>query len=237
MITDFTKVILATNSSFHTVMPFDPNTDRLVPVDLSAANESLSKEIFNDIHLFSAYMDAVRERNGARYAIGGYGEHREVYSFSPVFDAGAMEEEPRRFHLGIDIWGKAGTRVICPLKGIVHSTGYNHARGDYGGTVILAHEVSGIHFHTLYGHLTEAAVNENNAGEIIEPGQVFAAFGLPGENGYWPPHLHFQVILDIGNYVGDYPGVCRFSEREGWLANCPDGDSILCLNRYLPPSG
>jgi hypothetical protein len=45
--------------------------------------------------------------------------------------------------------------------------------------------------------------------------------------------LHFQIILDIADWKGDYPGVCKYSEREKWLKNSPDPDIILQLNKYL----
>jgi hypothetical protein len=41
------------------------------------------------------------------------------------------------------------------------------------------------------------------------------------------------LILDIGEWKGDYPGVCKFSEKEKWIANSPDPDIILQLNQYL----
>jgi hypothetical protein len=56
---------------------------------------------------------------------------------------------------------------------------------------------------------------------------VFAAFGIPYENGHWPPHLHFQVIVDMKGMKGDYPGVCAWPERESYLENSPDPDIIL----------
>jgi hypothetical protein len=33
------------------------------------------------------------------------------------------------------------------------------------------------------------------------------------------------------DWKGDYPGVCRFSERKQWLDNCPDPDLILQMVR------
>jgi hypothetical protein len=72
-----------------------------------------------------------------------------------------------------------------------------------------------------------------NEGERISKGDVFAEFGIPAENGQWPPHLHFQIIVDIGEYKGDYPGVCKVSEKEKWLSNSPDPDLILQLNQYI----
>jgi hypothetical protein len=29
---------------------------------------------------------------------------------------------------------------------------------------------------------------------------------------------------------GDYPGVCKYSERKKYLANCPDPDLILGMS-------
>ncbi len=49
------------------------------------------------------------------------------------------------------------------------------------------------------------------------------------ENGGWPPHVHFQVMLEIGDAAGDYPGVCRRSESARWLAVCPDPRPLLGL--------
>jgi peptidoglycan LD-endopeptidase LytH len=60
-------------------------------------------------------------------------------------------------------------------------------------------------------------------------GDWIAAFGEPAENGHWPPHLHFQVILDMQGMKGDFPGVCKFSERGKFLANSPDPDFILTM--------
>jgi hypothetical protein len=53
------------------------------------------------------------------------------------------------------------------------------------------------------------------------------------ENGNWPSHLHVQLIIDMEGWEGDYPGVCKFSEKERWLANCPDPDLMLNLNKYI----
>ncbi|RYY45614.1 MAG: hypothetical protein EOO06_16155 [Chitinophagaceae bacterium] len=39
--------------------------------------------------------------------------------------------------------------------------------------------------------------------------------------------------LDIGNWEGDYPGVCKKSEAAKYLLNSPDPDSILNLRRFL----
>jgi murein DD-endopeptidase MepM/ murein hydrolase activator NlpD len=207
------------------VVPFVPE-DRLLRFNLTATNPDLDAETFTSTERFSKWVDDLLERNGARYGIGGYGEHRTIYARSEHFDKG---EEPRRLHLGIDIWGAAGTPVSAPIDAVVHSFAFNNHFGDYGGTVILQHEVNGFRFHTLYGHLSLSSLQGKADGMPVARGEIFAWFGVPEENGQWPPHLHFQVIIDMGGHVGDYPGVCRYSEREQWLANGPDPDVLLNL--------
>ena len=44
-------------------------------------------------------------------------------------------------------------------------------------------------------------------GEKIRKGEVFAALGDASVNGDYAPHLHLQIICDIGEHQGDYPGV------------------------------
>jgi len=220
------------------VVPFHPQTDKLCLLDLTEKNKNIPANILDDINGFIGYINDQLKKTGTRYGIGGYNEHRTVYSRSKVFDAKDPEDEPRRLHLGIDIWGKPHTPVMAPLDGIVHSYASNDNFGDYGATIILSHLLSGITFHTLYGHLSLSSIKNIQEGDSISKGDVFAEFGIPAENGQWPPHLHFQVIADMEVPIaigrkGDYPGVCKFSEKEIWLANCPDPDLILQLNRYV----
>jgi murein DD-endopeptidase MepM/ murein hydrolase activator NlpD len=218
---------------FEPVVPFNPEKDKLSLFDFTASNKELTDEVLNDVRSFSEYINRKLEKAKARYGIGGYGEHREVYSRSKVFDGNTPGEEPRRLHLGVDIWGKPNTAVIAPLDGLVHSFAFNNQPGDYGATIILAHQLQGISFYTLYGHLSLNSIKNIQAGERITKGDRFAEFGIPAENGQWPPHLHFQIIHDLGEWSGDYPGVCKFSEKERYLSNCPDPDLILQMNQYL----
>ena len=122
---------------------------------------------------------------------------------------------------------------MAPCDGIIHSFAFNNNFGDYGVTIILSHSFGGAGFYTLYGHLSLGSIKNISEGDRFSKGDVFAGFGLPSENGHWPPHLHFQIIIDLGEWKGDYPGVCKFSEKEKWLANSPDSDLILGFNRYL----
>jgi len=212
-------------STFHPVVPLTEG-EKVIPLNLSETNTDLTPEIFGDTDLFSAYINMLLQIEGARYGIGGYLENRKVYARSRVFDAAGSTEEPRTLHLGVDIWGKAGTVVMAPLAGTVHSTGNHPEYGNYGATIILQHELEGLTFFTLYGHLAFADL-ETNAGDTVRAGQAFAHFGLPEENGHWPPHLHFQVMADLQGYAGDYPGVCAPSKVGFYRANCLDPNLIL----------
>jgi murein DD-endopeptidase MepM/ murein hydrolase activator NlpD len=229
----FEEVMHINADAFRRVVPFDPSSDRLLQLDFTDANKDLSEEILADTQRFSDFISNTLNVAGARYGIGGYNEHRTVYSRSKVFDAITPGEEPRRLHLGTDIWGHPDTAVVAPVDGTVHSFAFNDQFGDYGATIILAHQLNGFVFYSLYGHLDLASLASLQEGQMIKAGDAFAAFGIPAENGHWPPHLHFQLILDIGDCHGDYPGVCKFSEREKWLKNSPDPEWILQMNRFV----
>ncbi|MFT3825652.1 MAG: peptidoglycan DD-metalloendopeptidase family protein [Chitinophagaceae bacterium] len=227
-------ILFRNRDIFHKVVVFNPATEKLLPLDFTAGNTELTAEVITDTALFSKYVEAKLEAAGARYGIGGYAEHRTIYDRSTVFDADKPGEEPRRLHLGTDIWGPAGTPVFAFAGGMVHSVAFNDQYGDYGATMILLHQLDGMPFYTLYGHISLADIQGMSAGQYVTRGQEIAHFGEPHENGHWPPHLHFQVIIDMELKQGDYPGVCKYSEREKYLDNCPDPDTILNLNRYLP---
>jgi peptidoglycan LD-endopeptidase LytH len=218
---------------FHPVVPFLPEKDKLILLDLSFSNDELMEDVYVNTGEFAKWIEARLNKAGALYAIGGYDEHRKVYNRSSVFDASENNDEPRRLHLGTDIWGKCNTPVMAPLNGVVHSFAFNNNFGDYGATIILSHYINEISFHTLYGHLSLNSIKNLQEGAMIKKGEVFAEFGMQFENGNWPPHLHFQIIMDLEDWKGDYPGVCKLSEKEKYLANCPDPDLILQMKQYL----
>ena len=164
---------------------------------------------------------------GEPLRFGGYGEDRSVYTqtlFAPEGD------EPRTVHLGVDVFAPAGASVFTPLNARVHSSQINDAEGDYGPTIILEHTPApGLKFHTLYGHLDRDSLKGLKPGTAFMAGEKFAELGTRRENGGWTPHLHFQIILDIGSAKGDYPGVAKRSEKDRWLSICPDPAKLLGL--------
>ena len=218
--------------TFHKVVDFNPRKDRLIQMDFTSENDELEGIDLQDTEKFSLYVREKLKKEKARYGIGGYGELRDVYRRSEIFN-GYVNEEPRRLHLGIDIWGEEGTKVYAPLGGLVHSYGFNNNFGDYGATLILLHQLDTVTFYTLYGHLSLDDIARVTEFQYIVRGHVIGHFGKPEENGHWPPHLHFQLIKDIRTYKGDYPGVCSLSERKKYLSNCPDPDLVLNMMQYV----
>ena len=216
---------------FAPVVKFAPGTDKVVGINLTSGNSELSDDIISDIHLFEEFINRHLQVNDATFAIGGYLENRDLYRRSEVFDGIGMQE-PRRIHVGMDIWGKAGTAIYAPLTGVVHSTAYNDVKGDYGATIILKHVLDGCVFHTLYGHLMKSDLVLKE-GDTIQAGDILAHFGNHHENGFWPPHLHFQVIEDMEGKKGDYPGVCSKSTKPHYERNCLNPDLILRLNQFI----
>ncbi len=225
-------LLIKSRELFQPVINFDAERDKIIAFDFTEKNEALKKIDLQNIEEFSTYINNELKANHATFGFGGYDELRVLYKRSALFDEGDAEE-PRRLHLGIDIWCDEGTEIFAPLDGVVHSYAFNNNYGDYGATIIISHRIDGLEFFTLYGHLSLADIQNLDEGQKVKHGQKFAHFGKPAENGQWPPHLHFQIIENLSGYRGDYPGVCKLSEREKYLANCPDPGIILQLGNSL----
>ncbi len=217
--------------AFHNVVPFIHGKDKLLLMNFTAANPELKNINTDDENIFASYIQQKIKNSGALYGIGGYNEYRSVYSRSNVFD-NVPDGEPRRLHLGIDIWCKAGTPIHAFMGGMVHSFAFNNRFGDYGATLVLLHQLDGNAFYSLYGHISLEDINNISPGQYITRGEEIAHVGTYAENGNWPPHLHFQLIHDMEMKKGDYPGVCAYGEKDKYLKNCPDPDLVLNMMQY-----
>ena len=218
---DLPALLARHRAAFAPVLPGCPTAGPGVArLDFTAANPRLAQpERLRDTAAFAGLVRAMLAEQRAAVGIGGYLENRVIYRRSPHFDAAA---EPRSLHLGVDVWVPAGTPVAAPLPAVVHSLADNNHFGDYGPTVILQHDLEGVSFYSLYGHLSRADLAGLRAGQALAAGQVFAHVGPYPENGDWPPHLHLQLLADTQGRVGDFPGVAPPSERAYWAALCPD---------------
>ena len=110
----------------------------------------------------------------------------------------------------------------------MHSIADNANSLDYGPTVVLEHQAGpgGPRYYTLYGHLARGSSAGLSAGIPVAAGAVIARIGSGTENGGWPPHLHFQIITDLLDRHGDFPGVADPAERRVWLSLAPDPNLV-----------
>ncbi len=210
------------NENFQPVIKSSKPYKRL---DFSASNSELIKQEFESTNQFSEYVFQIMLEENRKIGVGGYGEKRIIYSKLRHFGAG--NAEARDLHLGTDIWADEGTIVYAPLNGYIHSFAFNNHEGDYGPTIILRHQVDNNTFFTLYGHLSQSSLEGIEVGQEFKAGQVIGSIGNLPENGNWPPHLHFQIIEEIGSYIGDYPGVCHKKDSDYYFQNCPNPNLIL----------
>lgn len=119
---------------------------------------------------------------------------------APFLTGEAGKVEPRRLHLGTDIWGPAGTSVMTPLEGRVHSFAFNNQSGDYGATIILKHELAGNSFFTLYGHLALKDIEECQVGDQLSAGTSPLHNWVNGmKPGDGLPIFIFRSFLILGN--------------------------------------
>lgn len=198
---------------------------KYTPLDLTAFNLELHQLNITDSSQFEAYVEDLLAKKEAKVAYGRYNEVRDLYKRSKAFNEPNTEE--RNIHIGLDLWIKAGTTVLAALDGKVHSFQYNNNLGDYGPTIILEHQLADHIFYTLYGHLSLESIAFIKVGDFFARGQQLATLGDATVNGDYSPHLHFQIIKNIADNFGDYPGVCSKNKVNYYLENCPDPNLLL----------
>jgi murein DD-endopeptidase MepM/ murein hydrolase activator NlpD len=213
---------LIERSSDRFVPMFDPRltANNCVSMDLSSSSREFDS--LDEAELDAAILQKL-DSAGAIAGVGGYLENRSLYQHTDLFQGDAE----RCIHIGVDVFMPAGSTVYAPLDGSVHSFANRQVWGDYGPVIILRHELDGVEFHSLYGHLSEASLQDLSPGKVIRAGEAVARIGPRPVNGNWAPHLHFQLIRDMQGYSGDYPGVVRPAELDYFRQNCPDPTALL----------
>ncbi len=196
-----------------------------VPLNLSVTNPELNQHKLETAQDYEIFIQNHLDKNKGKIAFGGYIETRNLYQRSTVFKNTNSDE--RNIHIGLDLWMNESATIHAALDGSIHSFQNNTALCDYGPTIILSHEIEGIKFHTLYGHLSEASLIGKKVGDIVKKGERIATLGLSTINGDYAPHLHFQIIIDMEGKVGDYPGVCSEKTLPFYKSNCPDPNILL----------
>ncbi|MGH7540577.1 MAG: aminotransferase class III-fold pyridoxal phosphate-dependent enzyme, partial [Gemmatimonadota bacterium] len=84
-----------------------------------------------------------------------------------------------------------------------------------------------VRFFTLYGHLSGPSLGGLEEGAPIAAGRTIGHVGDRPAHGAWPPHLHFQIVVDPLGHHGTFPGAAPPSQREVWLALSPDPNLLL----------
>lgn len=201
------------------------NLSQYVRLDLSETNREFVEERPETAEDFENYISNYLKKNNAKVAFGGYIEGRFLYKRSTIFKDDSKPE--RNIHIGLDLWAEEGTSVLAALDGKVHSFKNNVGLGDYGPTIILEHEVQKKKFYTLYGHLSLESIENLKVGDNFKKGDKIATLGNASVNGDYAPHVHFQIIHNIEDYWGDYPGVCNTNDLNFYIENCPDPNLLL----------
>lgn len=196
-----------------------------IPFDLSISNQELAKYKTQTAREFEFYIETLLAQAKAKVAFGGYLEQRNIYKRSENFNNSTTAE--RNIHIGLDLWVKTGTPVLAAFNGTVHSFKNNNSLGDYGPTIILKHIIENQTFYTLYGHLSLESIADLKVGDVFLKEQILGTLGKPDVNGDYAPHLHFQIIKNIGDNFGDYPGVCSKIDLDYYTNNCPNPNLVL----------
>ena len=206
------------------LLPCDLRTTPATVFDLGPGNPDLAALDLRDVAGFTRYVFEEMERRGTPLGFGRYAEERVVYRHRALFGEG---EEPRSLHLGLDLFSPPGTPVASPLAGRIHSFADNDRPGDYGPTVVIEHATPEATFCTLHGHLARRSMASWKVGAPVATGERIGWLGDASENGGWPPHLHLQLIVEMRDHRGDYPGVAAPSQRDEMLRRCPDPNLLL----------
>ena len=219
------KLLESIATGFVSILDTDNSTDAYVALDLSTTNKELENVDITNADDCESYIQQILEATNSTVAYGGYLEKRNLYAKNANFSKEV--EVARDIHLGVDFWAKAGTKVIAPLNGVVHSFKNNAVTGDYGPTIILKHTVEDRDFYSLYGHLAVSSLHNIYIGKEYSKGSVIGTLGTAEVNVGYAPHLHFQLIIDIEEYKGDYPGVCTVKDLVYYANNCPNPNLLL----------
>ncbi len=197
-------------------------------LDLRVGSTDLgNNKHFESIMPFERRINKMLENANVEVGVGGYLEIRPVYTTDAYTVMGNEGPIWRSMHLGLDIWMKSGIPFFIPFDGVVEAVQNNAAERDYGPTLIVRHQAEDFEFFTLYGHIGEEVLEEFKEGDTVKAGQQIATNGIPPINGNWPPHLHFQLMLDLLGIKGDFPGVAFPDERSVWQSICPDPNLLI----------
>lgn len=209
------------------------NKTKFYKLDLSVGSNWLgTRNEIEDLDFFQFKIEKLQKTIPDYIISGGYLEPRSIYSSNSYEKVGNEGEENRTIHLGLDFWVPVGTKVSSIYDGEIVAALNDKGNKEYGGLVVIKHNVEDFEFFTLYGHNSVDSVLKNKVGSKVRRGEIIAEVANYPENGNWAPHLHFQIILSMLNYKIDYPGVCYSKQEDVWKDICPD-PNILFKSKEL----
>jgi hypothetical protein len=194
-------------------------------LDLSDSGSAVDRLDPLDPDGFQRWLDDAMG-TGYAWGIGNYLECRtKLLRHFPQ-----MQEEGRCYHLGVDIVLPKGSPLYAPLPGKVAAAGYEKGQGNYGGYLLLAHDLpASERFYTFYGHLEPTLTAA--AGTVLGAGETMARTGGFAENGNWFYHTHLQIITPLGLADGyDTRGYCTPEMLGHIRERCPDPAPLLCCS-------
>lgn len=229
---NFSEFLSQLTLGFTQVLDVNLKEEDYIIIDLSENNIELGKVDVSSSRAFSNYITEYLNSFGKKVAFGGYAEVRKLYRRSSLFTASEDEDSNRNIHLGLDFWADAHTDVLAVLDGKIHSFNDNSNFGDYGPTIIIEHSFQEKKFYSLYGHLSRASLENLKSEMPIKKGEKIGELGTAEENGDYAPHLHFQIIEDLDEKIGDFPGVTSRKDLDFYLQNCPDPNYLIKLRKF-----
>ena len=205
-------------------------------LDLSVSSTWIGhRSDFNDLDLFQFKIDKLQKEHPNKIIAGGYLEPRPIYTSTAYDKIGNYGRESRTVHLGVDFWLPTHTPVHALFDGEVVVAVDDVGDKEYGGLLILKHQIDDFEFYTLYGHNTPESILKHAVGDQIQKGQKISELGNYPENGNWAPHLHFQIMLSLLDYKDDFPGVAYPNQLNVWKSLCLDPNLLFKLENLTSP--
>lgn len=203
-------------------------SEKVVNLDMSVGSTLLGNlSEYNDPEVSEFKLKQFQKHHPKTIMLNGYLEARPFYSTEVFKSEGNNGPQYRTVHIGTDFWVPAQTPLHAPFDGVVKISHHNDYDKDYGPMLILEHTFDNEKFYSLYGHLTLSSLEVLKPGQKIAQGDLIAYVGSPNENGNWPSHLHFQLILDLLGNNENFNGVALPSKVEVWKSICPDPNLIF----------
>ena len=191
-------------------------------IPLSKDNSFIRNATENDTPFtqeqLNEYIQSQLKKNNRSWAISNYLENRtEMLSISRP----DMVLENRTYNIGVNITAPLGSVLHSPLDAEVVQSYYEVGEGNYGGLVVLKHNINGCIFYSLYGHLNKNHLPKT--GITLKQGEVFEEVGNFDDNGHWFLNVHLQILTEEAYNSGWISkGYCKTENLPNINSYCPN---------------